>query len=312
MNETLNCPEPGELMAFISDKEGMTIDTQAQIAAHIKACDACSEITSLFQDDRFDNPAEYELEIERIFEDADFAQKDLPESLLAVVRELGGETGVTSTPQPQEEVAKPEKASPPAEGDRTAVIVRYAAAAVLGAVTMLWLFLGSDPTPSEASIAHIDTNQRFWQDIRSGNASSPVEAIVKKARESDSMEGYETAVFDLSDHLESDFRNYHAWLYKGIFLLLAVQKSGELNSKNMNQQLINQGVIALDKALSLNDDNLYYQETALWFKGKALLMKGDISSAKKIFQEITELPEPALPRKKTATKLLETLNRMNP
>ena len=305
LNSVINCPAPQDLLAFLAEDGDLSIDRKADIAAHTQVCDSCAEILTLFTDDRFDNPTEYAMESERIFQQAEYEAATPPPQFSEAVGNMIGEK--SSTPH-LDALAPGTERSEEAEKEPYEVIIRYAAAVILGITAMLWLFLSGDQQPDRALIANIEVDEATWQNIRSENSTNSLATIVQNGHKSGDRNGYREAAEALAAYLQDEFRSYHAWLHKGIFHLLLAQHDASPENPVYDAAEIDQAIVALEKALSFSDDNLYYQQDALYYLAKGQMMRKDMRAARQSLQTIIDLPEPALPHKQAAQNILDQMS----
>ena len=122
------------------------------------------------------------------------------------------------------------------------------------------------------------------------------------------QKNYAQAVKQFQIFLNENPEYYPANYYAGLSLLLSAKKGLPGLSYTYDQTKVSAGIVYLNQALQNSENNKFYREDCYWYLGKAFLMKGKASEARKFFQKIIQLSHPYLIRKAAAKEMLAKLN----
>ncbi|MFQ5652298.1 MAG: tetratricopeptide repeat protein [bacterium] len=118
---------------------------------------------------------------------------------------------------------------------------------------------------------------------------------------------YEQAIQALGAYLEEDPNHCQANFYLGLAHLFEAKETLLGVSYRFDSGRVKAGLSYLQKALSLSEDNLFYQEECLWYLGKGYMMLGDLQAARERFEQLAALDAPNLLRKEDAKEILQRL-----
>ena len=116
---------------------------------------------------------------------------------------------------------------------------------------------------------------------------------------------YESATKHFAIYLQKKPDHFLVNFYYGLSFLFNATEGLFGYAYKFNPTKVNAGITYLNKALSLADDNMFYQEDCYWYLAKAYLMKNDKANAVKQLKQILQLPQRNLMRKEAAQQLLE-------
>ena len=118
---------------------------------------------------------------------------------------------------------------------------------------------------------------------------------------------YKAAVKNFNLYLQKNPDHFEANFYLGLSFLFDAKEGLLGYAYKFNQIKVETGITYLNKALFLANDNMFYQEDCYWYLAKACLMKNDNANAKENLQQILQLQQRNLVRKKKAQELLEKI-----
>jgi tetratricopeptide (TPR) repeat protein len=128
--------------------------------------------------------------------------------------------------------------------------------------------------------------------------------FLKNGNYRNAISNFNKAISENPEHMISHF-------YLGLSFLLDSKRHLPGLVYGYDRTKVEQAILHLNKALSLNNDNIYYQEDCYWLLGKAQLMVGKIEEAKANFQNIINLSDPNLMRVNEAKEMVTKIDILN-